>query len=253
MSGGDGTPSKRSMLTDLAKITLVIVIGLFLVSLLIPAAGSHRPSDRSICRHNLSQIGMALHDYHNDYGCYPPAYVTDSEGTPIHSWRVLLYPYIIHHKFSAYHFEEPWNSPNNILLLQEDFFRCPKASNEQVGCTNYVAVTGSGTVFDGSLACRDDEISGDPTQIIMLVEIADSDIPWTAPRDLPVETINLKIGADRHGMSSNHANGLNVLYCSGQRVSDGSKSYDCPRAEFLESSISPERLKSKLQFHRNEH
>src|SRR4051812_23237564 len=46
------------------------------------------------CRGNLAQLHFALHSYHEMYGCFPPAYIADSDGKPMHSWRVLILPFI---------------------------------------------------------------------------------------------------------------------------------------------------------------
>src|SRR5262245_10874194 len=45
------------------------------------------------CRANLRAIVLALHNYHLDYGCYPPPSTTYLSGRPTHSWRALILPY----------------------------------------------------------------------------------------------------------------------------------------------------------------
>src|SRR5258708_2910474 len=47
----------------------------------------------NICRHHLKEIGLALQNYHDVHKCFPPAYFTDQNGRPAHSWRVLILPY----------------------------------------------------------------------------------------------------------------------------------------------------------------
>ena len=50
--------------------------------------------DSHECRDHLHAIGSANARYVKVHGHYPPAYVTDEHGTPMHSWRVLILPYL---------------------------------------------------------------------------------------------------------------------------------------------------------------
>ena len=47
-----------------------------------------------LCRNNMKQIALALHHYHDAFGAFPPAYVPDEDGRPMHSWRVLILPFL---------------------------------------------------------------------------------------------------------------------------------------------------------------
>ena len=49
---------------------------------------------RAQCLCNLCQIKLAFHNYHSQYGSFPPAYVADANGRPMHSWRVLILPFM---------------------------------------------------------------------------------------------------------------------------------------------------------------
>src|SRR3990172_9467251 len=98
------------------------VIGILLlgmvVFLLLPGSGrSHNAaSRRTACKNNLHQIEMALHYYHDKYHCFPPAYVADASGRPLHSWRVLLLPFLEQENlYRQYRFDEPWDGPHNRL------------------------------------------------------------------------------------------------------------------------------------------
>jgi hypothetical protein len=51
---------------------------------------------------------LALRNYHDRYGRFPPAYVADEHGRPTHSWRVLLLPWLDHRAiYDRYRFDEP--------------------------------------------------------------------------------------------------------------------------------------------------
>ncbi len=49
---------------------------------------------QSQCAAACSQLLLALHNYHSEYNALPPAYIADSSGKPMHSWRVLLLPFV---------------------------------------------------------------------------------------------------------------------------------------------------------------
>jgi hypothetical protein len=109
----------------------VVVAAMLLVVafyLLVPAESSMSPSSRrSACRSNLKNIALALHNYHEDHGSYPPAYIADENGRPMHSWRILLLPYIERGDlYKQYRFDEPWDGPNNRKLASQmpGLYRC---------------------------------------------------------------------------------------------------------------------------------
>ena len=86
------------------------------------------------CKMNLKLLAIALHNYHDTYGAFPPAYVADASGKPMHSWRVLILPHMEQLAlYERYNFNEPWDGPNNILLANEmpDIFRCKQCDAKQ--------------------------------------------------------------------------------------------------------------------------
>src|SRR5262245_20849195 len=50
--------------------------------------------ERYQCASRLKNIGIAMQNYHDAHGAWPPAVVTDAEGRRIHSWRVLILPHL---------------------------------------------------------------------------------------------------------------------------------------------------------------
>lgn len=164
---------------------------LLLVPLINPVREAAR---RSWCCSYLKQIGMALHNYADRYGCLPPAVVRDKSGRPMHSWRVLILPFIgAAHLASQYDWNEPWDGPHNRLLADKmpETYRCPSRprGSDKPFLTQYVVVTGPGTIWPPEGAGSFRNVPDGLSHTLLVVEWADSDIHWMEPRDLSLEDL----------------------------------------------------------------
>ena len=155
-------------------------------SLVVVAAIAGCTTSQYKSARNLVFVGAAISSYQNQHGEYPPAVVLNDHGTPITSWRTLVAP-ILNGESVPFDFKEPWNSPKNSKLIEEVPFDLVSARwPPKKGCTSYVAVTGPGTIWDAENRKKspDDSSIGNS---IMIVELPDSDIVWTEPRDMTFE------------------------------------------------------------------
>lgn len=209
------TPRTREWL----PLVLLLTAGFSLGIWLLPKTG-FAPRTRTVCKNNLKQIGLALHNYYDQYFCFPPAYVLGPGGKPWHSWRVLILPFLEEAELAkAYRFDEPWNGPNNSQLLERcpEVFRCPSAKGKiPPTTTNYVAVVGTETVWPGASPVSIGEITDGTSNTVLVVEVRDAGIAWLAPDDLSLEEalVNRFNLAGRRP-SSYHEGGLNALMGDG--------------------------------------
>lgn len=183
----------------------------------------------------LNQLQLALHNYHDTYGCFPPAHVADSQGRPMHSWRVLLLPLIDQRElYEAYRFDEPWNGPHNAQLADRmpEIFHID-SEPESRSRTNIVALVGPGTAFPGAKCTRIEDFADGLDNTILLAEIAASDIAWLEPRDLDVREMSFTANdQSRPSISSARRRGPYVVLG------------DSVAAHSVSSSLRPETLRA---------
>lgn len=174
------------------------------------------------CRNNLKAIGLAMQNYHDVYGSLPPAYVTDEEGRPMHSWRVLLLPFLGEQSlYNAYRFDEPWHGPHNRGLAEQipQVYRCRWDLKAQPSWTSYAVVVGPETVFPGQRSMSLKAVGDGTSETILAVEVPHSGIIWTEPRDLPFDEFALgatqlpRVFRKMHGLRITHAH---VVFAAGR-------------------------------------
>jgi hypothetical protein len=178
------------------------------------------------CVSNMEQIGIALRNYQEQHGSFPPAYTVDAEGNRLHSWRTLLLPYFapdaIDPKWKEIYeqirFDEPWDSEHNRQFYgpnkMPEVYGCPLCCAGAVtGETMYKMIVGNnaiGNVRGTSLS----QITRPLDEIAVIVE-AGRQIMWMKPSDFTVEDFRTAVFAnDRekyeirmaHSMARHQAN-----------------------------------------------
>ncbi|NLE37571.1 MAG: DUF1559 domain-containing protein [Pirellulaceae bacterium] len=201
---------------------MILVCGGILVALLLPAVQAAREAARRMqCTNNMKQITLALHNYHDAYGQFPPAYTVDDTGKPLHSWRVLILPYMEDsYLYEQIRLDEPWDSPHNMAVAGQycpHYYRCASDAVGNFTDTSYVMVVGPGCISDGSGAKSIADVKDGTSNTILVVEMADSGIRWTEPRDLDAVTMSYQLNdpANKSCISSMHPGGVNVAMADG--------------------------------------
>jgi prepilin-type N-terminal cleavage/methylation domain-containing protein len=143
----------------LIELLVVIAIIAILIALLLPAVQQAREAARRTqCRNNLKQIGLAMHNYHDAMGTFPPGSVdrigdnwactTMSNGQPLPDqgnrawgWGTFLLPYI--DQAPLYNQLQPdgcripnadatYPGAGQILQTPLSSFRCPSDTGQQI-------------------------------------------------------------------------------------------------------------------------
>jgi len=200
---------------------VLLVCGGILVALLLPAVQAAREAARRMqCSNNMKQISLALLNYEQAHGQFPPAYVADANGTPLYSWRVLILPHMeADYLYQQFHLDEPWDSPANRAVSQQamHYFQCLSNPSTDGTKTNYVMVVGPGCMSDGPTGKTMREIRDGLSTTLMVVEVADANINWAEPRDLDATTMSYQINdpSGQECISSKHPFGANVALADG--------------------------------------
>ncbi|QDU95330.1 DUF1559 family PulG-like putative transporter [Lignipirellula cremea] len=209
-SGGPapGQPPGRRSGGKLASCLLIAVLGLvgcfcccgvgavFLPRMLEPAIEAAREAgvesvESTACRNQLKQIGLALASYYDQHDEFPPAFYTDENGQPMHSWRVLLLPHLDKSPlYAQYDFDEPWDGPNNRRLMEHcpEVFRCPADQGDQ-NASSYQVVVGPGTGWQANKGPSMQEIPDGLSRTISVIEVHGKERNWLDPAALKLEDV----------------------------------------------------------------
>ncbi len=192
---------------EFAKSVFVIVVLLGLAGIVLyPATISVRTPDvRNSSLINLKQITLAILNYHDSTGHYPPPYATDQSGQPLYSWRALILPYIEGNAFhSSFRYDQPWDSLHNAQFLRYELeeFQSPRYTypySEEVpdiAETHYFAIVGDGTIWDPNQTVAASDVTDGLLNTMLLIEVQGTGIKWSEPRDFTLdEAIALLRGA----------------------------------------------------------
>jgi prepilin-type processing-associated H-X9-DG protein/prepilin-type N-terminal cleavage/methylation domain-containing protein len=121
-------PARRAY--TLIELLVVIGIASLLTGLTLAGVQRIRESANAIqCKHNLHQLGLSLHHYHDTNGAFPPAVTGMTSEHPFMSWLTRLLPFI----------EQPalWNSALEDYQRSRYFWLSPRHSDEKLGVNLY--------------------------------------------------------------------------------------------------------------------
>jgi hypothetical protein len=199
---------------DSKKVTWIVgaVVSVILLACLLFAVvrvGGETMSQLTVTRErtasmrNLERIADAMNAYAADFGAYPPNATLDANGVPLHSWRVLILPYLDQEAlFDQFDLKQPWSHPENMKLAYEmpAVYTHPNGGvNTMYTQSAYYLITGPGTLFPSPNApLGPDRITDDVSQTILVVEgtpIVASGL-WTEPVDLKFANMQGKLGSN---------------------------------------------------------
>lgn len=236
------TRSSSSTATIILVVALIAVIGTVtvggvLVALLLPAVQAAREAARRMqCTNNLKQVALAMHNYHDTYQAFPPAYTVDAEGNKLHSWRTLLLPYLEQAAlYDQIDLSKPWDAPENQHIADTliPTYTCSSSPDGMMPYTNYMVIVGPGTIFEGEQPIGMRDIIDGTSNTLLVVEVKGQQVPWMEPTDLSLDQMQMAINAGSTEPGSHHPGGINAA------MADGA-------VRFLANSIDPTTLRNLI-------
>jgi hypothetical protein len=141
----------------------------------------------SVSRAKLKQIGLALHNYHDKYDCFPPAYTLGPDGTPWHSWRVLLLPFLDEQAlYDRYRFDEPWDGPHNreLQALRPEAYASLLQQSPLKTVTTILGVVSRRTMWPAHFSVKISDVTDGTSNTVQLLQNVSSDVVWSEPREM---------------------------------------------------------------------
>jgi type II secretory pathway pseudopilin PulG len=223
----DGWNPRGLAAYGVGMVVYLSVIGLLMLGVVLGASNARETARKLVSQNNLTMIGMALRNREGSFRCFPPAVSCGkSDNKPLLSWRVAILPYLDEMPlYEKFHFDEPWDSPNNKPLLSQmpRIFRSPHQRDDQESYVTYYQVfvqtgedsgkSASGRAPFSSTPAREgprlSDFTKDPSKTILVVEGGEP-VPWTKPDDLPYSATGPlpKLGGD-------FPSGTNALFADG--------------------------------------
>lgn len=196
------------------------IFGHVISGLVLPAIELYQEARRrTVCKENLLRITLAMLIYERKNGTLPPAYTFDEQGNPLHSWRVLLLPYLGYDElYSQIRLDEPWDSPHNQAFHMADvpIYQCPSADLTP-GQTEYTVIEGATCAFDGGEGKSLDAFGPNSVNMILVAERLDP-VCWMDPTQ-EISFADACLGINRYGattgIGSEHVGGAHFGFRSG--------------------------------------
>jgi hypothetical protein len=143
-------------------------------------------SARMQSSNNLKQMALAMHNYHDAIGHFPPPAILDKKGKKLLSWRVAILPYIDQENlYKHFKLDEPWDSEHNKKLLQimPKVYAMPGTKNGEEKKTHYQVFVGNGAMFEPVSVTKITDIT-DGSSNTILITMAATAVEWTKPDDI---------------------------------------------------------------------
>ncbi len=163
------------------RLMLAVALAASLLGLIMMSFRSRRMIERrgreGACYSSLNNIAVALHNYTEANGRFPPPFEVDEQGDRKHSWRPLILRWfpVDYPQAGSYDVGTRWDGIGNTRLSSEvpGFLRCPSVRVENPHGSPFVMINDLG----------DTDLDKIPDDAILVLEAWGANRNWLDPRD----------------------------------------------------------------------
>lgn len=134
------------------------------------------------------EIAIGLLKYEEEYGTFPPQYSVNEKGEPMHSWRVLILPYIEQRNlFNEFRMSEPWDSPHNkkvATLVPVNYLINGGGMIDGMLHTRVLAMVSDNSIIRLKKTSIAQITDGTVNTISVAIGSPKQAVPWTKPVDI---------------------------------------------------------------------
>lgn len=132
MSRATCKSSPRRRAFTLIELLVVIAIIAILIALLLPAVQSAREAARrSQCKNNLKQIGLALHNYLDQFTVFPPSFTVGSGDGGQWSAHARLLPFVEQaNLYDLAALDEAYAEGSDVAIARVSVYLCPSETED---------------------------------------------------------------------------------------------------------------------------
>jgi len=107
-------------ITVLEFLVILALVGVLILLCIPMTTKIDEVVPRHLSQFNLHHMGIACHDYHNNFGSLPAGKTLNQQGKMLHGWQTYLLPFLeesnLYHRLNL---ESPWDDPVNAPAMRE--------------------------------------------------------------------------------------------------------------------------------------